>query len=105
MFFSKKLQNQDIEEGKTAVLSCVLSKPETAVQWKKGAIVLKPGKKYEITQNGCQLQLHICELTTQDSGVYKCCTGSLVTTCSVTVKGMFFLSIPSPFNHINKVYK
>ncbi|KAI7798029.1 putative obscurin, partial [Triplophysa rosa] len=86
LFFSKELQNQDTEEGKTAVLSCVLSKPETAVLWKKGTIVLKPGKKYEIKQNGCQLQLHIYELTTQDSGVYKCCAGSLVTTGSVTVK-------------------
>lgn len=94
MVFSEELQNQEAEEGKTAVLCCELSKLVTSVQWKKGTVILKPGKKYEMKQNGCQLQLHIHELTTQDSGVYKCCALSLATTGSVTVKSMsFFLSV------------
>ncbi|XP_016431454.1 obscurin-like [Sinocyclocheilus rhinocerous] len=85
LFFSDELQNQEAEESKTAILCCVLSKPGVSVQWKKGTVLLKPSKKYEIKQDGRQLQLCIHELTTQDSGAYKCCAGSLVTTCSVTV--------------------
>ncbi|XP_077079717.1 obscurin-like isoform X1 [Siphateles boraxobius] len=86
LFFSEELKNQAAEEDKIAILHCELSKPGVSVQWKKGTVLLKPGKKYEIKQDGRQLQLHINELTAQDSGPYKCCAGSLVTTCSVTVK-------------------
>ncbi|XDV49254.1 hypothetical protein PO909_018537 [Leuciscus waleckii] len=86
LFFSEELQNHEAEEGNTVILHCELSKPGVSVQWKKGTVILKPSKKYEIKQDGRQLQLHIHELTAQDSGPYKCCAGSLVTTCSVTVK-------------------
>ncbi|XP_052419981.1 obscurin [Carassius gibelio] len=86
LFFSNELQNQEAEEGKTAILCCELSKSGVSVHWKKGTVLLKPSKKYEIKQDGRQLQLCIHELTTQDSGAYKCCVGSLLTTCSVTVK-------------------
>ncbi|XP_073675951.1 obscurin [Garra rufa] len=86
LFFSKELQNQQEEEGKTAVLHCELSKPGVSVQWTKGTVLLKPSKKYEIKQDGRQLQLRISDLKAQDSGAYKCCAGNLVTTCSVTVK-------------------
>ncbi|XP_073724075.1 obscurin [Misgurnus anguillicaudatus] len=86
LFFSKELKNQEAELGKTAILCCELSKPETSVEWKKGAVVLKPGKKYEMKQYGCEIQLHIYELTAEDSGTYKCCAGSLVTTSSIKVK-------------------
>ncbi|XP_073766285.1 obscurin isoform X3 [Danio rerio] len=86
LFFSEELQNHEAEEGKTAILSCELSKPGVSVQWKKGTVLLKPSQKYDIKENGCQLQLHIHELTAQDSGSYKCCAGSLVTTASLVVK-------------------
>ncbi len=58
------------------------------MQWKKEKVLLKPSKKYEIKQDGRHLQLRIHELTAQDSGAYRCCVGSLVTTCSVTVNGI-----------------
>ncbi len=58
------------------------------MQWKKGAVILKPCKKYEIKQDGCQLQLQIDEVTAQDSGAYKCCAGSLATNGSVKVTGI-----------------
>ncbi|XP_051524815.1 obscurin [Myxocyprinus asiaticus] len=87
LFFSEELQNQEAEQGKTAFLNCELSKkPGIAVQWKKGVVLLKPGKKYEMKQDNCKLQLQIHELTAQDSGSYKCCAGTLVTTCSILVK-------------------
>jgi len=47
----------------------------------------QPSKKYEIKQDGHQLQLQIHELTAQDSGTYKCCAGRLVTTASLVIKG------------------
>ncbi|XP_067270783.1 LOW QUALITY PROTEIN: obscurin [Pseudorasbora parva] len=92
LFFSEKLQNQEAEEGKTVILRCELSKPGASVQWKNGAVIIKPSKKYEIKQDGRQLQLHIHELTAQDSGTYKCCAGSLVTTASLVIneKPLFF---------------
>ncbi|XP_058246255.1 obscurin [Hemibagrus wyckioides] len=86
LFFCKELHNLEVEEGKTALLCCELSNPGVAVQWKKGALLLKPGEKYEIQQDGCKLQLTICDLKSSDSGSYKCCAGSLVTTASIAVK-------------------
>lgn len=60
------------------------------MQWKKGMLLLRPGNKYEMKQDGCKLQLLIHEVNSQDSGIYKCCAGSLVTTASLDVKGVYF---------------
>lgn len=91
MYFCKKLEYQEAEEDETAVFCCELSKPACAVQWKKGAVLLKSGRKYEIQQTGRELQLQIRELTGQDSGVYTCCVGVLVTSASLEVKGAIYL--------------
>ncbi len=87
VFFCKNLQSFEAEEGETVILTCESSKPGVAVQWKKGTVLLKPGIKYEMKQDGCVLQLQICDLKSDDSGSYKCCTGSMVTTASLVVKG------------------
>lgn len=87
LFFIENLQNQQAEEGETAFLCCELSKPGVAVKWKKGAVLLTPGDKYEMKQDGCKLQLKINDLKGKDSGTFKCCAGSLVTTANITVKG------------------
>lgn len=50
-------------------------------------LLLKPGNKYEMKQDGSLLQLQIHDLKSQDSGSYKCSAGSLVTTASLAVKG------------------
>ncbi|KAI5095211.1 obscurin isoform X1, partial [Silurus meridionalis] len=86
LFFSEELQNQQLEEGETAFLSCRISKPGISVQWKKGVVLLRPGDKYEIKEDGCKLQLKIHNVKGLDSGNYKCCAGGLVTTASVMVK-------------------
>lgn len=65
------------------------------MQWKKGALFLKPGEKYEMKQNGCKQQLMIHDLRSSDNGSYKCCAGSLATTASIVVKGMCFFLLPS----------
>ncbi|KAI4872326.1 hypothetical protein NFI96_027754 [Prochilodus magdalenae] len=86
LFFREDLLNQQAEEGETAFLYCELSKPGVVVKWKKGAVLLTPGDKYEMKQDGCKLQLKILDLKGRDSGIYKCCAGSLVTTASIMVK-------------------
>lgn len=58
------------------------------MQWKKGAVLLRPGDKYELKQDGCKLQLKIHDVKGLDGGNYKCCADGLVTTASVVVKGM-----------------
>lgn len=68
-------------------MCCELSQPGVAVEWKKGAVLLSPGNKYEMKQDGCELQLQINDLTSQDSGAYRCCADGIETRASITVKG------------------
>lgn len=92
MFFYKELKNQEAKEGETGLLCCEISKPGVSVEWKKETMLLKPGEKYEIGQDGCKLQLKIHDLKSSDSGSYKCCAGSLVTTASIVVRSMLLES-------------
>lgn len=85
--FREELQSQEVKEGETVTLTCELSKSGVAVQWKKGTVLLKQGRKYEMIHNGCVLQLLIRDLKSEDAGFYKCCAGSLVTTASLVIKG------------------
>lgn len=87
LFFHEELQNLEAVEGEIASFCCKVSKLGVPVQWKKGTVALKPGNKYEIKRNDYELQLKIHDLTNHDSGTYKCCTGGIVTTASLQVKG------------------
>lgn len=88
LFFREELQNQQVDEGETAFLHCELSKPGLLVQWKKESVLLRPGKKYKMEQDGCGLQLQIFDLAVQDSGTYSCCVDSTETKASLRVKGI-----------------
>ncbi|KAL6489202.1 hypothetical protein MHYP_G00029430 [Metynnis hypsauchen] len=84
--FHKELQNQDAVEGDTITLRCELSKANINVEWRKGGLVLQPGKKYELKQDGCTQELQIHGLEPGDSGYYTCDAGDQLTTASVSVQ-------------------
>lgn len=86
--FQEELQSKEVEEGDTVLLCCELSKPGVRVEWRKGRVPLRPGGKYEMKQDGCELQLRIRDVTPLDKGDYTCSAGDLQTTAIVKVKGM-----------------
>ena len=89
--FQKELKNQDAIEGDDVTLRCELSKPGVRVEWRKGGIVLQPGKKCEMRQEGCVRELCIRNLEPEDSGYYTCDAGDQLTTASLAVQGSPFL--------------
>ncbi|XP_048868536.1 obscurin-like isoform X15 [Brienomyrus brachyistius] len=86
IFFQQELKNLEAVEGGSAILRCDLSKPGAPVEWRKGGVVLQPGRKYEMKQDGRQLELHVHDLQPEDSGYYTCDAGDQLTTASLTVK-------------------
>uniref|UniRef100_A0A3Q3BIF6 Ig-like domain-containing protein n=1 Tax=Kryptolebias marmoratus TaxID=37003 RepID=A0A3Q3BIF6_KRYMA len=84
--FKQKLKNQEVMEGDSAVFCCELSKPGAAVDWRKGRVILKPGYKYEMKQEGCFSKLIINNLEESDAGKYTCKTEDSQSTAELTVK-------------------
>ncbi|XP_057712682.1 obscurin [Corythoichthys intestinalis] len=88
VIFSKKLQNQEAEEGSSITLRCETSKPVAPVEWKKGRQVLNSGEKYKMKQQACVNELHISQAMPEDSGEYSCECGENNTAASLTIKAL-----------------
>ncbi|XP_050925915.1 obscurin isoform X11 [Lates calcarifer] len=86
VFFQKELTSEDAIEGDDITLRCEVSKPGVRVEWRKGGMVLQPGKKYQMRQKGCVQELCIQNLEPEDSGYYTCDAGDQLTTASLAVK-------------------
>ncbi|XP_062424693.1 obscurin isoform X1 [Rhea pennata] len=86
VLFKHWLKNEEVEEGRTAVLHCELTKPNAPVEWRKGDKVLQPSDKYEIKQEGTHVELFIYDAEAQDAGEYTCDSGDQQTSASLQVK-------------------
>lgn len=66
-------------------LSCELSKPGLAVEWRKGPEQLQNNFKYQIRNRLGVMELTIKNTQLVDSGLYSCSYGDVKTTANVTV--------------------
>lgn len=74
-----------MEEENSVTLSCELSKPGLACEWRKGEELLKSGVKYQMKKRESVMELTIRNALLEDTGVYSCVYGDAVTTANVTV--------------------
>lgn len=83
--FKTKLKNQQVEEENSVTLSCELSKPGLAVEWRKGEELLRNNFKYQIKNRNNVIELTIKNAQLEDSGLYSCFHGDVKTTANVTI--------------------
>nr|XP_028607457.1 LOW QUALITY PROTEIN: obscurin [Podarcis muralis] len=86
--FKQRLKNEKGEEGGTARLRCEVTVVKAPVEWRKDGVVLHPGPKYEMKQEGAKHELVVRDLETKDSGEYSCITGDQTTSAKLEVKGL-----------------
>uniref|UniRef100_A0A3Q2QDN2 Ig-like domain-containing protein n=1 Tax=Fundulus heteroclitus TaxID=8078 RepID=A0A3Q2QDN2_FUNHE len=99
--FKRELQSLIATEGDCAVFCCELSKPEAPVEWRKGRVVLKPGEKYEMKQEGRLTKLTINRVEESDAGKYTCKTKHSQSTAELRVRGETRISTASEKMHQN----
>ncbi|XP_026016073.1 obscurin isoform X7 [Astatotilapia calliptera] len=84
--FTKEVENLEVREGDGGVFCCELSKPGAPVDWRKGRVILKPGYKYEMKQEGRVTKLIINNVEESDAGKYTCKTTDSQSTAELTVR-------------------
>ncbi|CAG08043.1 unnamed protein product, partial [Tetraodon nigroviridis] len=86
--FKRDIQSVAVKEGDRGVLCGELSRPGSQAEWRKGRVVLKPGRKYEMKQEGCLVKLVINHVEESDAGKYTCKTNNSQSTAELTVHGL-----------------
>ncbi|XP_039984506.1 obscurin [Xiphias gladius] len=84
--FKQEVENLEVKEGNRGVFCCELSKPGAPVDWRKGRVILKPGYKYEMKQEGRLTKLIINNVEESDAGKYTCKTEDCQSTAELSVK-------------------
>uniref|UniRef100_A0A8C5I5J5 Ig-like domain-containing protein n=1 Tax=Gouania willdenowi TaxID=441366 RepID=A0A8C5I5J5_GOUWI len=69
------------------VFCCELSKPGAPVDWKKGRVLLKAGKKYDMKLEGRLNKLTIHNVEDSDAGKYSCKTKDSHSSAELIVEG------------------
>lgn len=82
------METLEVKEGDSGVFCCELSKPGAPVDWRKGRLILRPGYKYEMKQEGRLTKLTINNVEESDAGRYTCKTDDSQTSAELIVKGM-----------------
>uniref|UniRef100_A0A3B3YPX1 Ig-like domain-containing protein n=1 Tax=Poecilia mexicana TaxID=48701 RepID=A0A3B3YPX1_9TELE len=85
--FKQELQRLSVKEGECGVFCCELSKSGAAVEWRKGRVILKPGEKYEMKQEGHLTKLIINNVEESDAGKYTCKTKHSQSSAELRVRG------------------
>lgn len=84
---SHPLEDTDVKENSSVMLSCGFSPSPRVVRWFKGRTALKPSNKYSMAREGHRAELTIHGLTGMDSGQYRCVAGGSQSTAHVQVEG------------------
>ncbi|XP_073318223.1 obscurin-like protein 1a [Pagrus major] len=72
VMFTKKMDAVMAEEFGDATLETEISLEMGEVQWMRQGVVIQPGPRYTLAQNGCKRTLTIQNLTLSDRGTYRC---------------------------------
>ncbi|KAM6958098.1 obscurin-like protein 1a [Tautogolabrus adspersus] len=72
VMFTKKMEAVMAEEFGDATLETEISLETGEVQWMRQGVVIQPGPRHTLSQNGCKRSLSIQNLTLADRGTYRC---------------------------------
>ncbi|KAI4883548.1 hypothetical protein NFI96_026922, partial [Prochilodus magdalenae] len=72
VMFTKKMDAVIAEEFGEATLETEVSLESGEVQWMRQGVVIQPGPRYSLAQNGCIRSLRITNLSLSDRGTYRC---------------------------------
>ncbi|XP_034720665.1 obscurin-like protein 1a isoform X1 [Etheostoma cragini] len=70
--FTKKMEAVMAEEFGEATLETEISLEMGEVQWMRQGVVIQPGPRHTLAQDGCKRSLTIQNLTLSDRGTYRC---------------------------------